>query len=133
MMKLKSIEEKSKVLLIVEDFDFIRNLVGKYFQSRGYDVISVASTSDALLISKTELPSVIVVDFDMRRNDPYLIISVLHNALPDSYLILMNGIHTHCSEEKAKEAGANRTLERNFQSTILDDVIFSASIKEFVH
>ena len=80
------------------------------------------------MIGKSESPSVIVVDYEMQKHDPYLALSVIHEALPASSIVLMNGLKEHCSEEKAKIAGAQRILERVFQAPILKDVIRSARV-----
>jgi two-component system, response regulator RegA len=117
----KSFTISSKVLLIVEDFDFIRNVIGKEFQKNGYTIISVASIEDALLVGKAEFPSAIIVDFEMRSNDPYLTISVLHKALPDSSIIMINGNIKCSNTEKARELGAERILERDFRISDIDE------------
>ena len=132
-MKKNSLKKIAKVLLIVEDFDFVRNLIGKEFQRNGYTIISVGSIEDALLVGKTDYPRVIIVDFDMRSNDPYLTVSVLHEAFPDSSIVVMNGNIKHASDEKAKEAGALRTLERDPHISDFDEIIHYAGVREFAH
>jgi response regulator RpfG family c-di-GMP phosphodiesterase len=112
-----------KVLMIVEDYDFIRNVVGGYFQTDGYEIISAGNMQEAMVIGEAELPKVVIVDFDMKTNDPYLIVSILHNILPLSQIVLVNGRHKQCNQEEAKIAGVNRILERIFDPAVLDEVI----------
>ncbi len=131
-MKKRLATEKENVLLIIEDFDFIRTLVGKEFQKNGYTIISVGTIEDAIFVGKTDPPAVVIVDFEMRSSDPYIALSILRNTLSYAYIILMNGNIRHGSEEKAREAGAQRTMERSFSLSTLDEIIHSAShIKEF--
>ena len=112
-----------KVLMIVEDFDFIRNLVGRYFQIDGYEVISAGNMQEAMAIGQWEQPLVVIVDFDMATNDPYVIVSILHNILPLSEIIMVNGRSRHCNIEEAKVAGANIILERLFNLSALEGII----------
>ncbi len=115
--------EQKKVLMIVEDFDFIRNLVGRYFQIDGYEVISAGNMQEAMAIGQWEQPNVAIVDFDMATSDPYLIVSILHNILPLTQIIMVNGRSRHCDIEAAKTAGVNKILERLFNPSILEEII----------
>ncbi len=131
-MKKKDIGSTLKnVLMIVEDFDFIRNIVGKYFQTNGYDIISAGNMQEAMAIGQWDQPHIIIVDFDI-SNDPYLIVSILHNILPLSQIIMVNGRSRHCDTEEAKIAGANRILERLFNPEVLEEIIHSIEV-EAVH
>jgi DNA-binding NarL/FixJ family response regulator len=132
-LETKKVHTKNKILLIVEDFDFIRNILGKEFQKHHYTIISVGSIDDALFVAQTDTPDTIIIDFEMRSNDPYRALSVLHNSLPDAYTILMNGNSKRSTEEKAKASGADRTLERAVNISTLDEIIQSAAAKDLVH
>ena len=120
------LEGRRKVLLIVEDFDQIRNILGKFFQVNGYVVISVGTLDDALHVGRSENPSLLIVDFEMQKNDPYRILSILHHSLPESNVALMNGARQRCNEEKAHEAGASRILERSLNISALEELIHDA-------
>ena len=129
-MKKKNIGiTMKKVLMIVEDFDYIRNVVGKYFQLNGYDIISVGNLHEAMAIGQLEQPQVVIVDFDMASNDPYLIVSILHNILPLSQLIMVNGRSRHCDKEEANIAGVNRILERIFNSEVLEEIVNNTEVE----
>ena len=129
-MKKKNIGiTMKKVLMIVEDFDYIRNVVGKYFQLNGYDIISVGNLHEAMAIGQLEQPQVVIVDFDMASNDPYLIVSILHNILPLSQLIMVNGRNRHCDKEEANIAGVNRILERIFNSEVLEEIVNNTEVE----
>ena len=132
MKKKDTRTQMKKVLMIVEDFDFIRNQVGRYFQIDGYEVISAGNMQESLAIGQREQPAVVIVDFDMASNDPYIIVSILHNILPLSEIVMVNGRSRHCNIEEAKVAGANVILERVFNPSVLEDIIHSADL-ELVH
>ncbi|MFI5263209.1 MAG: two-component system response regulator [Candidatus Kapaibacterium sp.] len=111
-----------KVLMIVEDYDFIRNMVGRYFQVDGYEVISAGNMHEAMAIGQSEQPETVIVDFDM-SNDPYVIVSILHNILPMSRFIMVNGRSRHCDTDEAKTAGADMILEREFNPIVLEKIV----------
>lgn len=108
--------------MIVEDFDFIRNLVGKYFELNRYEIISAGNMQEAMVVGQWEQPKVVIIDFEM-SNDPYVTVSILHNILPVSEIILMNGRSRHCNMEEAKIAGANRIVERIYDPSVLEEIV----------
>jgi response regulator RpfG family c-di-GMP phosphodiesterase len=127
-MKNKVMEHgPQKVVMIVEDYDFIRSLVGKYFQRDEYEVISAGNMQEAMAIGLQEQPKVVIVDFDMASNDPYVIVSILHNILPLSQIVLVNGRSRNCDREEAKIAGADRILERIFDPLVLEEIQIEAA------
>ena len=111
--------------MIVEDYDFIRNLVGQYFQLNGYEIISAGNMQEAMVVGQWEQPKVVIVDFDMVSNDPLLIVSILHNILPCTKIIMVDGRSRHCDREEAKIAGVTRILERLFNPEVLEEIIHS--------
>src|SRR5450631_534930 len=123
--------ELKKVLMIVEDFDFIRSIVGKSFQIKGYDIISAGNMQEAMAIGQWDQPHILFVDFDM-SNDSYLTVSALHTILPLSQIILVNGRNRHCDIGKEKTAGANKILERLFNPEVLEEIIHNTEV-EAVH
>ena len=50
-------------------------------------------------------------------------ISILHNILPLSQIIMVNGRSKHCDREEAKTAGVNRILERLFNPEVVEEII----------
>lgn len=115
--------ETRNILLIVEDFDAIRNLLGKYFQNEGYTVISVGRTQDVLLLGKTEELQIVLVDLDMSGDDPYHTISTIHEAFPSTYVILMEGNANHSITDKAIRAGAREILKRTYDLSVLKNIV----------
>ena len=103
---------KRKSVLLVGDSFFIQNGIADFFQKRGYDVRSIGSDANEILAGLGLKPEVIIVDYQMQHNDPYLIIAILHKALPTSYIAVMNGHARHCNQGEAKSAGAKKILSQ---------------------
>jgi len=116
-----------KVLMIVEDYDYIRNMVGRYFQIDGYEVISAGNMHESMAIAQSEQPQTVIVDFEM-SNDPYVIVSILHNILPMSRIILVNGRSRHCDSIEAKTAGVDMVLEREFNPAVLEEIAHGQAV-----
>lgn len=114
---------KKKVLLIVEDFDTIRNLFGRYLSVHDFEVISAGTIADAIVLGKEAAPDIVLMDFDMRSPDPYKSITALHNALPHSRLVTVDGSNRHILEDKAMNAGANTVVPRTLAPAALESMI----------
>jgi DNA-binding response OmpR family regulator len=56
-------------ILVVEDEQDLRELVGKYFADMGYQVIVAADGADALDLAKQEKPQIILLDLKMPEVD----------------------------------------------------------------
>jgi ActR/RegA family two-component response regulator len=122
MKKRDRVTREKKTLMIVEDFDYVRNLIGRYFQQDGFEIISAGTMQEAMSIAQYNQPQVVIVDFDM-SNDPYVIVSILHNILPLSRIIIINGRKRDCNTEDAKTAGANQILDRLYNPQALEGII----------
>ena len=56
-------------ILLVEDEQDLRELVGKYFVDMGYQVVVTADGADALALAKEEKPQIILLDLRMPELD----------------------------------------------------------------
>lgn len=56
-------------ILVVDDFDDARELLGMIFSDAGFTVISAANGSDAVALARQRLPDVIVMDVTMPEMD----------------------------------------------------------------
>lgn len=101
---------KRRSILLVGDSFFIQNGVADFFQKHGYEVKSIRSEWQELRAGMRLEPEIIIVDYKMLHNDPYLVIAFLHKTLPTSYIAIMNGHTQHCNQLEAKLAGATKIL-----------------------
>jgi DNA-binding response OmpR family regulator len=69
-MKLVPKETKNvRSILILEDFDRIRHFFAHHFEKRGFRVYSAARLQDAEAVALTVLPQVVIIDYDLERED----------------------------------------------------------------
>ena len=97
--------KKVKSILLVGDTFFIPHNIADYFQKQEYHLVSIGSYGSEIFAGIRTKPEIIIVDYEMQYNDPYLVISILHKALPSSLIAIMNGHCTHCNPMAAKAAG----------------------------
>ena len=116
--------EKRKSVLLVGDSFFIQNGVADFFQKHGYEVKSIGSEGREILAGVRLEPEVIIVDYKMLHNDPYLVIAILHKSLPSSYIAIMNGHLQHCNQIEARSAGATKILSQTCNAADLDETLF---------
>ena len=114
---------KRKSVLLVGDSYFIQNGVAGFFQKRGYDIRSIGSEGQEILAGIRLEPEIIIVDYKMQHNDPYLVIAILHKALPYSYIAIMNGHTRLCNQMKARSAGATKILSQTCDVSDLNETL----------
>ena len=59
------------VILVVEDEPLVRKAVARKLQSAGYEVVSVPSAADALIVSQRLVFHVLVLDLNLVDGDPF--------------------------------------------------------------
>ncbi len=114
------------VLLILEDFDEIRAFLSRHFARDGYDVFSSATLRDALAIAWEESPQVILIDYDLCGETAIHAIERLHEARPDSFVVLIGGPGTPEVEEIALAAGASKVLSKAYAISEMDQIVEQA-------
>jgi len=117
---------KRKSILLVGDRYFITNELAEFFQVHGYGLVSVGSDGKEVLAGIQLKPEVILVDYEMGHNDPYLVVAILHAALPSSFIAIMNGHIEHCNREEAKSAGAKNILNRECDASVFNEILHDA-------
>lgn len=120
---------KRKSVLLVGDSFFIPNGFADFFQNQGYNVVSVGSDGSEILAGVRLQPEIILVDYKMQHNDPYLAIAILHKALPSSIIAVMNGDLQHCNQAEAKTAGAKKILNRTCDVSAFEDILHYTEMK----
>ena len=73
-------------ILIVEDDPDISSLLGFYFESQGYDVLKTARGSDALEITRRNLPNLVILDIKLPDIDGYDVCRRLRTSLRTSHI-----------------------------------------------
>jgi CheY-like chemotaxis protein len=105
-----------KKILVIDDEEWLRDMVKIALVDRGYKVIEADNGSAGIEIARKELPDLILCDVRMERVDGYLTLATLHNepataAIP---FILMTGLADAAGMRHGMELGADDYLPKPF-------------------
>lgn len=79
-------------ILVLDDEDFIRELLGEFLTDAGYRVTTVATVSAALKSARQEQPDLVISDLQLEDGDGLQMIDQLKTDYPDIPVILLTGV-----------------------------------------
>src|SRR5437763_3909303 len=105
-----------KKILIIDDEQWLREMVQLALAQKGYDVIEAGNGSIGVEVAQKELPDLILCDVNMEKMDGYGTLSSLRNdpstaAIP---FILMTGLADNAGMRHGMELGADDYLPKPF-------------------
>ena len=113
-------------ILIVDDDDQMRSLIGKMLDGTGHDVVVAPDGKAGLGLIDEQPPDVVVTDILMPETDGLELIYTLRRDFPDVKIIAISG----CGEtgylnflSEAEEFGADETLRKPFTRAQLLETI----------
>jgi DNA-binding response OmpR family regulator len=79
-------------VLLVDDDDAIRNMMGRTLEQKGFAVVAVASVTEALRLIATERFDVLITDMHMPNpGDGFTVVSAMRHSQPDALTLLVSG------------------------------------------
>jgi CheY-like chemotaxis protein len=81
-----------KHILIIDDEENIRTLLGHFLNSVGYRVTPAASQAAALEVVRGDPPDLIISDLQLEDADGLEMIARLKTSLPNTPVILLTGV-----------------------------------------
>ena len=105
-----------KKILVIDDEEWLREMIQLALQQRGFEVIEAANGADGIEMARKELPDLILCDVNMGKVDGYLTLSSLRNEAPTAAIpfILMTGLADNASMRHGMELGADDYLPKPF-------------------
>ena len=105
-----------KKILVIDDEEWLREMIQLALQQRGFQVIEAANGADGIELARKELPDLILCDINMGKVDGYLTLSSLRNEAPTAAIpfILMTGLADNASMRHGMELGADDYLPKPF-------------------
>ncbi|MBE0545822.1 MAG: hybrid sensor histidine kinase/response regulator [Verrucomicrobia bacterium] len=105
-----------KKILVIDDEEWLREMVQMALRQRGYDVIEAENGAVGVEKARKQLPDLILCDVNMEKMDGYLTLSSLRNesvtaAIP---FILMTGLADNAGMRHGMELGADDYLPKPF-------------------
>lgn len=105
-----------KKILVIDDEDFLRDMVRMALVERGYEVVEAADGATGIELARRELPDLILCDVRMERVDGYLTLSSLREEASTASIpvILMTGMVDQAGMRHGMELGADDYLPKPF-------------------
>jgi len=114
-----------KTILIVDDFESSRNILGRTLKSAGYNVVVGDDGESALRLLNETTVDLIITDLNMPNMDGISLIKNVRSLTKYQFtpVILLTTNTKSEKKDLAKEAGATACLEKPFQvETLLANV-----------
>jgi two-component system sensor histidine kinase/response regulator len=107
---------KMKRILVIDDEEWLREMVHLALAQKGYDVIEAENGAVGIEKARKQLPDLVLCDVNMEKVDGYLTLSALRNepataAIP---FILMTGLADNAGMRHGMELGADDYLPKPF-------------------
>src|SRR5881398_2379781 len=105
-----------KKILIIDDEEWLREMVQLALTQKGYDVTEAGNGSLGIEVAQKHLPDLILCDVNMEKVDGYLTLSSLRNVPSTASIpfILMTGLADNAGMRHGMELGADDYLPKPF-------------------
>jgi putative two-component system response regulator len=102
-------------ILIVDDEDYLRRIVARILQEKGYTCIQASSGAEALDLLLTQEFSLLITDIMMPEMSGIELLAVARKVSPDIAVIMLTGVDSQETAIKALEQGAYGYMIKPFQ------------------
>lgn len=110
-----------KKILVIDDEEWLREMIHLALKQRGFEVIESNNGADGIERARQELPDLILCDINMEKVDGYLTLASLRNEAPTAAIpfILMTGLADNAGMRHGMELGADDYLAKPFTTDAL--------------
>ncbi len=110
-----------KKILVIDDEEWLREMIHLALKQKGFDVIESCNGADGIEKARHELPDLILCDINMEKVDGYLTLASLRNEAPTAAIpfILMTGLADNAGMRHGMELGADDYLAKPFTTDAL--------------
>ena len=120
MIKNKQGENAMAKILLVDDEEDIREVVGITIESQGHDVITAADGQEAIKMVKKHEPDLIVLDLMMPKMNGLEVVEILkntdaYNHIPIVMLTAASQFAKQKDEEYRKKVGVEDYISKPFE------------------
>jgi two-component system, cell cycle response regulator DivK len=119
-------------VLVVEDNEDYRDLIDLYLKSKGFEVITAQNGVEAVELSSSEQPHIILMDLNLPIVDGWEATRIISQNLSTKHIPII-AVSANCSEqmgEKVLQAGAVGCVQKPVDIEILPDLILSYAVGE---
>src|SRR5437870_5775981 len=109
-------------ILVVEDEEHFRNIIGEILELEGYDVGLTGSAIEAVHLCQERIPDLVITDLVMPEMNGQELIRSLRQSHPNLPVLAMSGA-SHDVLREAADLGAGGTLQKPFTQDKLLSVV----------
>ncbi len=121
----KDAARQIQTILIVEDYDKIRALLSRHFERSGARVYSATRIVDALALTHSVIPDVVIIDYDLEKDEPITAIKKVHQVVPGAKILVFGGHENDTIRTSIVNAGASDFIPNGYDLSQLDTLIRS--------
>lgn len=109
---------------IVDDAQFIRQILKDIFTSLGHEVVGEFSSATDLINSIEDLnPDIVTLDITMPDLDGIVATRIIKNILPDVKVLIISALTQPEVEKEAKRCGAYEFIRKPFSRIVIEQVL----------
>ena len=116
-------------ILLIDDDDLLRAVIGDLLESGGYDVALAGAGEAGLKLFRAARPDLVITDLTMPETDGIDIVRALSGEVPRPRIIVISGggeqLDSLTKLRRAQALGADRILEKPFRANTLLKMIAS--------
>jgi len=116
--RIAGLEDRS--LLLLDDDQALRTRLGRALESRGFEVTTAGSVSEATEVLKTQQPAFAVLDMRLEDGNGLKIVEAIRDRRADSRIVMLTGYGAIATAVAAVKAGAVDYLSKPADA---DDVV----------
>jgi Response regulator containing CheY-like receiver, AAA-type ATPase, and DNA-binding domains len=110
-------------IMVVDDTDDVRELIGAFLQTRGYDITMATDGVDALGKLKNDTFSLIITDINMPKMNGPELLDTMSRSTQDYKAVVMSTYIEDDIKTELRKKGAVAFLEKPFSLRQLEDVV----------
>jgi CheY-like chemotaxis protein len=111
------------IILLVEDHDDTRQMYAE-FLSVSFDVLPAGDGTEALAIMRSTPPDLLITDLSLPGMDGFELVALIRKdpLLRDLPIICLSGYGGHAHEQRARQAGCDRILQKPCMPDALSEI-----------
>lgn len=101
-------------ILIVDDEELVRNLLGTVLRRLGHSVAFAENGNDAVTAFRTERPHLAILDLRLPGRDGIAVLEDIRAVNTDVPVIFLTGLGSEDDERRARSLGVTEFLKKEF-------------------
>ena len=103
----------SKKILVIEDFQRVREVLEIFLVKAGYTVFTAESGKDGIDIARSEKPELMLIDVRLQDSDGLEVLRSIRNFDNSAKIFILSGLYTEELEKESLNSGATGFLSKS--------------------